>query len=196
VAPAAASKAGAASAGSGFSRKIGGVPLYAYAGAGVAVVGVIYYLRRKNAAAAAASQSTAGNAGTTGGTQMATTPGGYGGGGGGIGSDTLAAILASQGAGSTSSSTSTTYTPPTGETIANGSYYTPNSQVPVQDASGNRYVITSSLAQAKQLQAAGQALYIQPLPGIFTPTQTLTDKQPTYVMVPSNYGATAVGSSS
>jgi hypothetical protein len=166
------------------TKKIAGVPGWGWALGGLVVFGGAYYYEKKKKASAAAATaatpaaSTAAGAATTG---AATTP--YGpSGGAGIDPGTLAAILSSQGAGSTAAANTTpgSQALATGETFTGSGYgispsasgaqgvnATPSS-TPVVSNSGVYYTEVSQ-AQLPALNAAGTAVYYQPVPGVFTP---------------------------
>ena len=180
--------------GSGLSKKIGGVPTWAYLAGAVVIVGGVLYLRSKNAKAAAAASAGAGSAGSAAGAGVATTP--YGpAGGSGIGSDTLAAILASQGAGSTASNSSS-WTQPTGQTqIGSGYGSTTPSSTPVGGQGGATFSPIAQGPQVNALLAAGTPVYYQVTPGNFVPLppgagegnlQGLLGNTPLYVANPSS----------
>lgn len=155
----------APSGGSTKPKAKGKTPTWYYVAGAVALVGVYYFWSKSKASTAAASTTAAG-AGTSSG--AGTAAGSYGNAG------DLAALAPYLNQGSSSTSTSgASYTAPS-NLASIGSGYGINtgssnpSTTPIPSASGANYVQVSS-ANIQQLAAAGQQVYYQPAPGVFSP---------------------------
>jgi hypothetical protein len=166
MATAPAPKAG----GSILTRKFGPLPAWAWAGIGV---GAFYLWRKRQAAAAAAAGQTATTTPATGlPTSNSNAPSGYGYQGAGVGAPYPTGAPA--GAVAAAATPTNPYNVPTptpgasGGTLQGAGYGGQPNNPYVADAAGNIYDYVSSPTQAAALQAAGQTLYFQSAPNVFT----------------------------
>ena len=137
-----------------------GVPTWYYiAGAGALLVAYYAYAKSQANKTAAASSTPA--AGTSSGAGTAT--GSYGNAG-----DLAALAPYLNAANSSSQSTPTSGVIPTGETLQSGGYGPPAGSTSVPDVNGNSYSLVPS-ASISNLINAGNTLYYQPSPGVFSP---------------------------
>lgn len=179
-----------------FQRKMAGLPVWGWA----AIIGggvLAYWLYTKYEA----SQSASSTSSTTGTTSSAAPTSGFGVGGYGGAAPT---VYGSSGSSSTSSSPTTTtlpfqvqsgsgwWQPPSSASAAqaeaNGG---PGYQSPITDANGNTYEWVDG-SEYGSLQAAGEQIYYEPLPGVFLPapigSPNLAPGTPLYVQIPSGTG--------
>lgn len=169
--------------GSGLSKRLGGIPVWVYGLVGVGVVGGVLYVRHKNAAAAVAASSAA----TT--TPVpAAGPQGYQ----GTWSDqgAVQSILAAQ-QGSTATATTAPTSPYTlapgqqaGTGSGRGGYNDPLG-LPLTDAQGNTYLPFADQSAATAYENAGNTLYNEIAPGIFTPAPRKGNTAARYYKVPA-----------
>jgi hypothetical protein len=154
------------------SKKVGGIPMPAIIGLGVAAGGVVLYLRKKNAATAAAAASSSGTAAAAPSSTAPVPAVNYGQTGQDNGA--LMSILAAQGAGATGTTSTNTlqnYVAPQGQDLFGAGYgTTPDAAgVAVTGSDGSQYVQLASPTQLVTLQQQGTQLYYQPIPGMFSP---------------------------
>ncbi len=181
---AAAPEAPKAKGGSFFQRKMAGLPVWAWAaiiGGGVAA----WWLYQKYQAGQASSTTSTASSGTTG---TASAPGeNYPTGGFGVGG------YGGTGGGTQSSSQSLTTSLPFQVLYGSGWGQPPSDpgvtslyQPPITDANGNTYEWISP-PELAGIQAAGETIYYEPLPGVFLPAPpegTLNPETPAYIQVP------------